>query len=64
LGHHWIHKRIICSAALICAPFSFAGLAAAQDFDLVILNGRVMDRETIYDAIAVIGNTTRCPAAC
>lgn len=29
--------------------------AAAQEYDLVILNGRVMDPETMYDAIANVG---------
>jgi hypothetical protein len=31
--------------------------AAAQDYDLVILNGRVMDPETMYDAVANVGVT-------
>jgi hypothetical protein len=55
LGKHLIYNRIIRSATLICALFSFAELAAAQDFDLVILNGRVMDPETMYDAVANVG---------
>jgi len=55
LGKHLIYKRIIRSATLICALFSFTELAAAQDFDLVILNGRVMDPETMYDAVANVG---------
>jgi N-acyl-D-aspartate/D-glutamate deacylase len=29
--------------------------ASAQDYDLVILNGRVMDPETRYDAVANVG---------
>ncbi|MGB5618821.1 MAG: hypothetical protein WBM78_18415, partial [Desulfobacterales bacterium] len=29
--------------------------AGANDFDLVILNGRVMDPETMYDAVANVG---------
>jgi hypothetical protein len=29
--------------------------AYAQDFDLVILNGRVMDPETMYDAVSNVG---------
>jgi N-acyl-D-aspartate/D-glutamate deacylase len=33
------------------------GTAAAQDFDLVIKNGRVMDPETLYDGIANVGIT-------
>ncbi|MGB5620209.1 MAG: hypothetical protein WBM78_25445, partial [Desulfobacterales bacterium] len=55
MGKHLIYKRIIRSATLICALFSFAELAAAQDFDLVILSGRVMDPETRYDAVANVG---------
>ncbi len=53
--HHRIYVRIIRSATLICALSSFAQLAAARDFDLVILNGRVMDPETLYDAVANVG---------
>ena len=55
MGKQWIYKRIIRSATLICALFSFAELTAAQNFDLVILNGRVMDPETKYDAVANVG---------
>ena len=37
----------------------FGGFAAvpvqAQDYDLVILNGRIMDPETRYDAVANVG---------
>jgi len=29
--------------------------AGAQDYDLVILNGRVMDPETVFDAIRNVG---------
>ncbi|WP_234221941.1 aminoacylase [Ruegeria pomeroyi] len=32
-----------------------SGTAEAQDYDLVILNGRVMDPETLYDGIANVG---------
>jgi len=46
---------IIRSALLCCALFTFTELAAAQDFDLVILNGRVMDPETMYDGVANVG---------
>ena len=55
MGKHRIYKRIIRSTTLICALFAFTELAAAQDFDLVILNGRVMDPETRYDAVANVG---------
>jgi len=39
----------------LLACFGFALTAAAQDYDLVILNGRVMDPETSYDAVANVG---------
>ena len=42
-------------AALVCGPLAAAIPAAAQDYDLVILNGRVMDPETGFDAIANVG---------
>jgi len=40
------------------AILAFAGLAFsafAQDYDLVILNGRVMDPETMFDGVANVG---------
>lgn len=37
------------------ASFAIAVTAAAQSYDLVILNGRVMDPETMYDGIANVG---------
>lgn len=40
--------------ALFCVVMST--LAHAQDDDLAISNGRVMDPETEYDAIANVGN--------
>ena len=55
MSNHLIYKRVILAAALSCALFSFSALAAAQDFDLVILNGRVIDPETRYDALANVG---------
>jgi len=48
----------IASAAAVACGFLAAGVPAfAQDFDLVILNGRVMDPETRYDAVANVGVT-------
>jgi len=35
-------------------PMAWAA-TGAEDFDLVILNGRVMDPETMYDAVANVG---------
>jgi N-acyl-D-glutamate deacylase len=55
MPNHRIVQRIISSAMLICAVSSFATVAAAEDYDLVILSGRVMDPETKYDAIANVG---------
>jgi len=51
----WTNQPFIRSATLICVLCSVAGLAAAQDYDLVILNGRVMDPETRHDAVANVG---------
>ena len=46
----------IVSAAALASGFLAAGLPAfAGDYDLVILNGRVMDPETGYDAVANVG---------
>jgi hypothetical protein len=47
--------RIIGTAVLACGLLAAAIPAAAQDYDLVILNGRVMDPETRYDAVANVG---------
>ena len=33
----------------------FAGVAMANDYDVVILNGRVMDPETSFDGIRNVG---------
>jgi len=48
-------SRFIGAAALICGLLAVAQDAAAQDYDLVILNGRVMDPETMYDDVANVG---------
>jgi len=47
--------RIIGTAVLACGLLATAIPAAAQDYDLVILNGRVMDPETSFDAVANVG---------
>lgn len=44
--------RLTCILAATCF---FATTASAQDYDLVITGGRVMDPETMYDAIANVG---------
>ena len=43
-------SRIIQFFGLILV--SVSSLAAATNYDLVILNGRVMDPETMFDAVA------------
>lgn len=37
------------------AVMAFACVATAQDYDIVILNGRVMDPETKFDAVRNVG---------
>jgi N-acyl-D-glutamate deacylase len=49
------HLRIASAAAGACGLLAAAIPAAAEDYDLVILNGRVMDPETKYDAVANVG---------
>lgn len=39
----------------LCWNFALVQPAMAQIYDLVILNGRVMDPETMYDAVANVG---------
>jgi len=39
----------------ILACIGIAPAAGAQDYDIVILNGRVIDPETLYDAVANVG---------
>ena len=48
-------SKIIGAATLICGLLAVAQVAVAQDYDLVILNGRVMDPESMYDAVANVG---------
>lgn len=47
--------RRLGKASLVCGLLAAAQVAAAQDYDLVILNGRVIDPETMYDALANVG---------
>jgi hypothetical protein len=47
--------RRLGKASLVCGLLAAAQVAAAQDYDLVILNGRVMDPETMYDVVANVG---------
>jgi cytosine/adenosine deaminase-related metal-dependent hydrolase len=46
-----MRKPLLSFAAILC----FAACGASADYDLVIANGRVMDPETQFDAIANIG---------
>jgi len=46
-------SRLLAATALACGLLAQGALA--QTFDLVILNGRVMDPETMYDAVANVG---------
>ncbi len=44
-------KLVLSAIIVLSAP----ALAYAQDYDLVILNGRVMDPETLFDSVANVG---------
>jgi len=46
------HYKLLTALVLCCVAVS---TAAAQEYDLVINNGRVMDPETKYDAISNVG---------
>jgi len=48
-------SKIIAAAALVCGLMTGAHIAAAQDYDVVILNGRVMDPETNFDGVRNVG---------
>ena len=48
-------SRLVTGMALAFGLLAVAHVNAAQDYDLVILNGRVMDPETEYDAVANVG---------
>jgi len=43
------------SMIVVAGLLGVAPLAVAQDYDVVITNGRVMDPETAYDAVANVG---------
>ncbi len=45
--------KITKLAIIACSGLAFS--AFAQDYDLVIVNGRVMDPETMFDAVANVG---------
>jgi len=47
--------RIIGASALLGSLLTGMQVAAAQGYELVILNGRVMDPETMYDGVANVG---------
>jgi len=45
----------IAAAAALAISVVFAPFATAQDFDIVINNGRVMDPETKFDKVSNVG---------
>jgi hypothetical protein len=47
--------RNLTIALVICSSLAVISAAQAQDYDLVILNGRVMDPETNFDAVRNVG---------
>ena len=48
-------KKLKLLLSFVVLALMLSGVTNAQDYDLVILNGRVMDPETMYDAIANVG---------
>lgn len=48
-------KFMINASMMVGATLALSPMAFAQEYDLVILNGRVMDPETNYDAVANVG---------
>jgi len=50
-------KRITRGLGLLICMTALAVPALAQDYDLVINSGRVMDPETMFDDIANVGIT-------
>jgi len=46
-------KRLLALA--LCGSALIGGLAQAADYDVVILDGRVMDPETNFDAVRNVG---------
>jgi len=48
-------KRIWTTVGLITLALTMVMPVLAADYDLVVLNGRVMDPETMYDAVANVG---------
>ena len=48
-------KRVHMVVGSLILGLALATPALAQDYDLVIMNGRVMDPETKYDAVANVG---------
>ncbi len=50
-----MEKRAFAFAASLSVTWLLTTGALAQDYDLVINNGRVMDPETLYDSVANVG---------
>jgi len=49
------HTLIVCAIATLITGCGAGNAGAQETYDLVILNGRVMDPETSFDAIANVG---------
>lgn len=50
-----MQRHTTFATLVVTATFFLASGAIAQDYDLVISNGRVMDPETLYDSVANVG---------
>ena len=52
-------KNVMRKLTIVLAGISLAAAAFAQDCELVINNGRVMDPQTMNDAVANVGVITK-----
>ena len=48
-------RRTILAVTALMLSVAVVSTAGAQDYDLVIKNGRVMDPETMFDSVANVG---------
>ena len=48
-------SRLVAATVLICGLLAAPHYVAAEDYDIVINNGRVIDPETMFDAVANVG---------
>ncbi|GAF80526.1 unnamed protein product, partial [marine sediment metagenome] len=49
-----LFNTLVWSVAAVIVTMSY-GAATAQDYDIAILNGRVMDPETNFDGVRNVG---------